>query len=251
MMKLFAAALLVLGTLSVAHAQETATVAMGGNGNVAPDFAATSGARITLIDPLAESGAFFPPAATPMTAPAAADTATPWNASLESAEPPAPSPEPRFVFGGRDDYRWQLGLGATWFRFRSSIFNASAVGIKTSLGYFTNNWFAIEGNVTAAFAPTIYSNEHVKLLVYGIGPKIALRQRQWEPWLHALVGGAHEQPQTAGNTKNAYSLQLGGGADYRWNPRIAFRLEGDYVRTGFFSQSQNDFQLAGGIVFHF
>jgi len=28
-------------------------------------------------------------------------------------------------------------------------------------------------------------------------------------------------------------------------------LEGDYVRTGFFNQSQNDFQLAGGIVFHF
>ncbi len=251
MMKLFAAALLVLGSLGVAQAQETAPAETNDKGNAAQDFTATSAAKITLIDPLAESGAYFPSMAKPAETPAAPVVATALGVPLESAEPAAPAPKPRFVFGGRDDYRWQLGLAATWFRFRSSIFDASSVGIKTSLSYFTNNWFGIEGNVTAAFAPQIYDREHVKLLVYGVGPKIALRQKQWEPWLHALVGGAHEQPQTAGNSKNAFSLQAGGGADYRWTPRIAFRLEGDYVRTTFFSQSQNDFQLAGGIVFHF
>jgi opacity protein-like surface antigen len=170
---------------------------------------------------------------------------------VESAEPADPSPRPRFLYGGRDDYRWQLGLAAAWYRFQSSIFNASAVGIKTSVSYFTNDWFAIEGNLTAAFAPDIYAKEHVKLATYGAGPKIAWRQKRWEPWAHAIFGGAHEQPQTAGNSKNSYSIQAGGGADYRWNPRVAFRLEGDYVRTGFFHGSQNGFQLAGGIVFHF
>jgi hypothetical protein len=43
----------------------------------------------------------------------------------------------------------------------------------------------------------------------------------------------------------------GGGADYRWNPHLSFRAEGDYVRTGFFGQSQNNFKLAGGAVLHF
>jgi len=46
----------------------------------------------------------------------------------------------------------KLALGVTWIRFRSSIFNASAVGLKTSVTYFTNEWFGIEGNVSAAFA---------------------------------------------------------------------------------------------------
>jgi hypothetical protein len=91
----------------------------------------------------------------------------------------------------------------------------------------------------------------VKIATYGAGPKIAWRRRQWEPWLHGIFGGAHEQPQISGQSRSTYVIKAGGGADYRWNPRVSFRLEGDYVRTGFFKQSQNNFQLAGGIVFHF
>jgi len=136
-------------------------------------------------------------------------------------------------------------------RFRSSVFNASAVGISTSVVYFTNEWFGVEGNITVVFAPTIFQNEHIKIATYGAGPKIAWRQKRWEPWLHGVFGGAHEQPQIAGQSRNSYAIKAGGGADYRWNPRLSFRLEGDYVRTGFFHSSQNNFQLAGGLVFHF
>jgi len=124
-------------------------------------------------------------------------------------------------------------------------------GINTAVVYYTNEWFGVEGNVIAAFAPTIFVNEHVKIATYGAGPKIALRQKQWEPWLHAIFGGAHLQPQVTGQSRNSYVIKAGGGADYRWNPRISFRLEGDYVRTGFFNQGQNNFQLGGGFVFHF
>jgi opacity protein-like surface antigen len=251
MKRLFVSALLVLGSAYVASAQETAPSESIGKGNVAQDFTSTSAAKATLIAPLTATEPLSPPAGRPvkMLEPPVVTTAL--AVPVESAEPADPSPKPKFLYGGRDDYRWQLGLGATWLRFQSSIFSASAVGFKTSVSYFTNDWFAIEGNVTAAFAPVIYAKEHIKLATYGAGPKIAWRQKKWEPWAHAIFGGAHEQPQTAGNSRNSYSIQAGGGADYRWNPRISFRLEGDYVRTGFFHQSQNDFQLAGGIVFHF
>src|SRR5258706_5965812 len=93
---------------------------------------------------------------------------------------------------------------------------------------------------------SIFANEHVKIGTYGGGPKIAWRQKQWEPWLHGIFGGARVQPQVAGQSRNSYSIKAGGGADYRWNPRISFRLEGDYVRTRFFKQSQNKLPLAGG-----
>jgi hypothetical protein len=163
----------------------------------------------------------------------------------------SPAPNPKFVFGGRDDFRWQIGIGADGLWFRSSIFNASAVGIAGSASYFTNDWFAFEGAVTTAFAPEIFDREHVKLLVYGAGPKIAWREHLWEPWAHALVGGTHEQPQTAGNSRNAFAVVLGGGADYRFHPRFAARFEADWVRTSYFSQGQSNFELMGGIVFHF
>ena len=218
MKKLLLAALL-LGSVSVARAQVSATILQIDTRNVAQDFSATSAAR-----------------------------ATPFPETPESA---SPSPQPKFLYGGRDDYRWELALAATWLRFRSSAFNSNAVGISTSGTYFTNEWFGIEGNITAVFGSNILPNERAKIATYGAGPKIAWRQRKWEPWLHGIFGGAHEQPQIAGSSRNSYVVKAGGGADYRWNPRLSFRLEGDYLRTGFFHTSQNSFQLAGGIVFHF
>jgi len=250
-MKRLLVSALLLGTVGVARAQVNAPTLNIDRGNVAQDFSATSAVKATLLSDLAAADTLSPPAAKPAITFAAPVVATALALPLENAEPASPSPQPKFLYGGRDDYRWQLGIGATWVRFRSSVFNASAVGINTSVVYFTNDWFGVEGDITAAFAPTIFVNEHVKIATYGGGPKIAWRQKQWEPWLHGIFGGARVQPQVAGQSRNSYSIKAGGGADYRWNPRISFRLEADYVRTGFFKQSQNNFQLAGGIVFHF
>ena len=250
-MKRILVSALLLGSVGVARGQVNAPTEVIDKGNVAQDFAGTSAAKATLLDALAATDTFSSPTAKPASTSATRVVTTALALPLENAEPASPSPKPKFLYGGRDDYRWQLSLGFTWFRFQSSIFKASAVGINTSVVYFLNDWFGVEGNVTAAFAPTIFAKEHVKLATYGVGPKIAVRAKQWEPWAHAILGGAHEQPQTAGNSRSSYSIKAGGGADYRWTPRISFRLEGDYVRTGFFKQSQNDFQLAGGIVFHF
>jgi len=250
MKKLLVSALL-LGSVSVAEAQVSAPTLQIDRGNAVQDFSATSAAKATLLSDLAAADTFSSRAEKAANTFAAPVVDAALALPLESAEPASPSPQPKFLYGGREDYRWELGLAATWLRFRSSVFNASAVGINTSVAYYTNEWFAVEGNLTAAFAPTILLNEHVKIATYGAGPKIAWRRKQWEPWLHGIFGGAHEQPQIAGSSRNTYVIKAGGGADYRWNPRISFRLEGDYVRTAFFKQSQNDFQLAGGIVFHF
>ncbi len=247
-MKRLLVSALLLGSVSVAHAQVSSPTLQV---NVAQDFSATSGAKATLLSDLGAVDTFSTPAAKPANMFTAPVVAAALALPLAYAEPASPSPRPKFLYGGRDDYRWELSFAASWLRFQSSVFNASAVGISTSVVYFTNEWFGIEGNITAVFAPTILQNEHVKIATYGAGPKIAWRQKQWEPWLHGIFGGAHEQPQIAGSSRNSYALKAGGGADYRWNPRISFRLEGDYVRTGFFKGSQNNFQLAGGLVFHF
>lgn len=251
MKRLLVLAFLGLGSVCLAQAQEPGAAGVDAGKSAAVDFSATSAANVTLVD--AANSNTFSAASMPYSATSGFSSAPDTLMSSVAFPTPAaaPAPEPKFIFGGRDDYRWQLGLSASWIRFRSSIFNASTVGVLTSLTYYTNDWFAIEGNIDAGFAPTIFQNEHVKVLIYGAGPKIAWRQKRWEPWAHAIVGGSHEQPQTAAGGRNAFAVQAGGGVDYRYNPRLSFRLEGDYVYTKFFSQTQNNFQLAGGIVFHF
>ena len=246
---LLAALLLVSG--GAARAQMSAPTLKVDRGNAAQDFSATSAAKATLLRDLAAADTLSAPAlklANPFATPV---VATALSLPLDNAEPASPSPQPKFLYGSRGDYRWEVGLGFSFLRFQSSVYNASAVGINTSVVYFTNEWFGIEGNVSAVYAPTIYVNEHVKIATYGGGPKIAWRKQQWEPWLHGIFGGAHAQPQASGSSRNSYVVKVGGGADYRWNPRISFRAEGDYVRTGFFNQSQNNFQVGGGFVFHF
>ncbi len=207
--------------------------------NVAGDFAASSASQVNLYAPGGEAGSFA--LATPLTA----------TASAGAAEPAAAAPRPRFVFGDRDDYRWQLGLGVEFFRFQSSIIDASLVGLSTTVTYFTNDWFALEGNLVTGFAPEIYDREHVKYFGGGGGIRIGSRRARWEPWGHALVGGGHLQPQTAGNSKDAFTVQAGGGVDFRVNARLSLRAEGDYVFSTFFGQHQNNYQGTAGVVFHF
>lgn len=238
-------ALLVLGSVSVAQAQVEAPKTVFDTDNAAPDFSATSAAKVTLPDLFVVTDSLVRAGMT------SAHLNTALSAEPAGADPATPSPKPRFVYGGRDDYRWQLGLSFDWFNFRSSGFDANTFGIKTSVAYFLNEWLGVEGSVTAAFGASVRGGGDAKIAVYGAGPKVAWRQRRWEPWLHGIFGGAHQGPQTAFGSRNSYSILTGGGADYRWNPHLSFRAEGNYVRTGFFHQSQNNFELAGGAVLHF
>ena len=255
MKRLFVGALLVLGSTCVVRAQEVGPVGIEIRTSSTPDFATTSAARVNLVAPV-KGADLLSDTLTAADAPAGGGGGAPTLTTalavpVTEADPAKPEPQPKFLYGGRDDYRWQLGLGVAWERFRSNIFNASAVGLNSSVAYFTNDWFGVEGDISAMYAPVIYQNEHVKLLNYVGGPKIAWRQRRWEPWAHVLVGGSHEQPKTAGFSKSSFAFQAGGGADFRWNPRLSFRLDADYLHTSFFSKSQHNFLLGGGIVFHF
>ena len=218
-------------SLGVAAAKDTT--------NVAPGFAADSAAPVNLYAWGEEARSF-----------ALATPAIP-AASAAAAEPAAATPRPKFVFGARDDYRWQLGVGVEFFRFQSSRIDASLVGLNTTLTYFTNDWFALEGNLVTGFAPEIYDREHVKYFGGGGGVRIGSRRERWEPWGHVLAGGGHLQPQTADSSKNAFMVQAGGGLDFRVNARLSLRAEGDYVFNNFFSEHQNNFQGVAGVVFHF
>lgn len=230
---------IILASACALSAQQASVTppAESSSDNVAAPFSDTSAAQVNLLE-------------TAISESRSSGTAAP--AASEAAPPPAaPAPKPNFIYGNRDDYRWQLALGVGFYRFQSDIINASLVGTNTTLSYWTNGWFAVEGNIVTGFAPTILQNEHVKYFGGGGGIRVGGRRNRFEPWVHALVGGAHLQPQTAGNSRSAFSTQAGIGLDYRLHSRFSIRAELDWVHTTFFDQSQNNFQSALDVVFHF
>jgi hypothetical protein len=257
MKRLSAAAVFLLGFSGVVHAQNEIPTATA-HDNVALDFAQTSAVGQPTATVSNQAPPFFVISAQPSSvsssfnlaassAPAAPATFAPQPA----ADPSTPAiPSPRYDPTERDE-RWALGLGFAFFRFRSSVYTASAVGLNSSLAYSLNNWLAIEGAITSAFAPTIYRNEHIKYVGYGAGPRISLGRDRLEPWVHVLAGGVHILPQTAFSGKNGFEVLAGGGIDYNLNSRFAARLEADWVNTHVFGQSQNNGQASLGVVFRF
>lgn len=210
--------------------------------NAAVGFSETSGAQTQLVT-------------------TNADTSGPGEFALAnaegeaSAEPAAAAadPTPKYIFGTRDDYRWQLGVGFEFIRFQSSALTASMIGLNTTLTYYTNSWFGVEGQIATGFSPdTVESTpNHAKFFGGAGGFRIGGRRAKWEPWVHALVGGSHLQPQTAAGGRAALMAEAGGGMDYRVHARLSLRGEVDWVFTNYFSQNQNNFQAVAGAVLHF
>ncbi len=241
MMKPILGMAILLGAACALSAQQPNTTPNTGRSadNAAAPFSDTSAAQVNLFDTSASESRSFA-----LAAPATSDPAP-------AAVPAAPAPKPNFIYGNRDDYRWQLAVGVGFYRFQSNIINASLVGTNTTVSYFTNGWLAVEGNFITGFAPAILQNEHVKYFSGGGGIRVGGRRNRFEPWAHALVGGAHLQPQTANNSRNALAAQAGIGLDFRMNSRFSIRGETDWVYTTFFNQTQNNFQAALDVVFHF
>src|SRR5580658_10153430 len=123
MKRQLAVVFLVLGAACAASAQESVPGSQPPVRNVAADFSAA---------PAPSANLFQPDSAFAFAAPAPNFAQPSFAAPLATAEPdasPSPAPDPTFIYGGRDDFRWQLGIGADWIRFRGSLFNASAVGV--------------------------------------------------------------------------------------------------------------------------
>jgi hypothetical protein len=235
----------MLGGLGVSAQEQSASPSRA---NAAAEFSATSAAQVNLLNVSTEGDA-----TANTTSPDAGEVA---SAAPAAALPAAPEPaaHPRYIFGDRDDYRWQLGVGFQYFRLQTSVFNANLFGVNTTLSYYTNSWFGVEGQIITGFSTGTYfgnPNAYAKIFGGAGGFRVGSRRAKWEPWAHGLVGGAHQQPQTAAGSRSGFMAIAGGGVDYRIHARLSLRVETDWVYTRFFSQSQNNFQSIGGIVLHF
>jgi Outer membrane protein beta-barrel domain len=235
MKRLALAALVALGTCASIPAQQASLLTFA-PASQPPALSITNAVKFTLVPELAAPAMPFAALATPLPQP---------------AFPKAPAPSQ--YSGSYDGYRWDLAIGYEFVHFDSAAFSANLSGLHTDLTYNVNNWVGLEGNVVSAFGGDVLSGEMSKYVLYTVGARInaGSSRRRLTPWVHALVGGAHLNPQLANESKNGFALQLGGGADWSYNPRVSFRAEADYVRTQLYSSSQNNVQVGIGAVIHF
>ena len=85
------------------------------------------------------------------------------------------------------------------------------------------------------------------------GPRVSIPVGKFTPFAEIMGGIAHIN--TGGDlpssSNTSFATAVGGGVDYRLVHAVAWRVEGDYITTRFFSATQNNLRLSTGIVLRF
>jgi opacity protein-like surface antigen len=164
--------------------------------------------------------------------------------------------------------------------------NPNLNGWDVSLTYNLNKWFgiAVEGSglygsqqvspprtivfvcpQNPAVCPLPISigatDQSQKVHTYSLGPRFYLRNHtRYTPFARALFGGGYISEAThisgisgspPAEANGGSILTAGGGVDIAFTSRMAFRTQADFLRNRFFHETQPDFRLATGLVFHF
>ena len=140
------------------------------------------------------------------------------------------------VFGGYSYLRAQPGGGLP-------VVDTS--GWEASLAYRWNNWLSLKADFDGH-----YCCDGAKMHDFLGGPQFNFGHGELRPYVHALVGGSHGSQ--AGVSDTVLAFAFGGGLDIKISDRFAIRLaQADYFGTRYAEQTQNNFRISTGLVFHF
>ncbi len=82
------------------------------------------------------------------------------------------------------------------------------------------------------------------------GPRVSFSAGNIRPFAEVLVGVAHMNFAVAGS-ENSFATAIGGGLDYKVAKILAWRFQGDYIRTSLLSNAANNVRISTGIVLRF
>lgn len=96
-------------------------------------------------------------------------------------------------------------------------------------------------------------NVDSKIYTVLFGPRLSVSVGRITPFAHALFGLGHINDSSSGvsNSENSFATALGGGLDYKLIPAIAWRIQGEYLQTRFFSTTQGNARISTGLVLRF
>src|SRR3954447_18349342 len=90
-----------------------------------------------------------------------------------------------------------------------------------------------------------------KLDSYLFGPRVSVSIGGVRPFAHALFGVAHTDTSGSILSDTAFATAIGGGADFRLIPLLAWRAQVDFLQTKLLSNTQNNVRVSTGLVLRF
>lgn len=136
--------------------------------------------------------------------------------------------------------------GYSYERFRPSP-DVNLNGWELSGQYKFTDWLGGVADFDGHYGSIAGVSSSVHTFLFG--PQVSFPARI-SPFAHVLVGGAHFSGGGASDT--SFSTAIGGGIDAKVGHNLTWRIiQGDYIMTQFFNDTQHNARLSTGIVFHF
>lgn len=154
-------------------------------------------------------------------------------------------------------------IGYSYYNTNLSLNRGSLNGFEGSLEGKLIPWVGIVGDFGANYGSLqfpiplcpvgvacgpVSASVHVDNLLFG--PRVSVSMRKIRPFAQALFGLAHASTHGFGSD-TSFATALGGGLDYHLIPLVAWRFQGDYLRTYLFNTSQNNARFSTGVVIRF
>ena len=129
------------------------------------------------------------------------------------------------------------------------------IGIAADFSsYYGSQDFPGSVSVPVCLPPAVCSPTFINVGVneenYLFGPRASISISKFRPFAEVLVGAGHINAHAAGSD-TSFATAIGGGLDYKLLRILAWRFQGDYLQTRFFSNTQNNVRLSTGIVVRF
>lgn len=86
---------------------------------------------------------------------------------------------------------------------------------------------------------------------YLFGPRVSMSIGKLRPFAEVLVGAGHVNVNNGFGSDTSFADAIGAGVDYKIIPRVAWRLQGDYIGTRLLGATQNNARVSTGIVVRF
>jgi opacity protein-like surface antigen len=129
------------------------------------------------------------------------------------------------------------------------------VGIVADItGHYGNLNFPVPppiqppGSGGGPYPSSVSASAHVYEAMFG--PRVGIPIGKFRPFAEFEVGVGHVNTNGFGSD-TSFATALGLGLDYKILRPLAWRFQGDYIHTSFFSNGQNNMRLSTGIVLRF
>jgi opacity protein-like surface antigen len=108
------------------------------------------------------------------------------------------------------------------------------------------SWLGIKGDVSGFYRSDGALDLNPRTYFFLLGPQITAHTGLSTMWLHGLVGSAHLNDAAIPSLKSnsTFALALGGGVDFAFAHRFAWRVSLDYYNTHFHSSDSAVNQIA-------